>query len=99
MALKPIWMGFLFVASLCPLFARGDTIYLKNGRQIQGINPIRQNGKVTFETTAGTMSVPESPVDHIVSGVPPLAPQRTWNSCAAQLQIAPPSSRACAAAM
>jgi len=92
MALKPIWMGFLFVASLCPLFARGDTIYLKNGRQIQGINPIRQNGKVTFETTAGTMSVPESLVDHIVSGVPPIAPQRSLNSAAAELQMAPPSS-------
>ena len=94
MALKPIWMGFLFVASLCPLFARGDTIYLKNGRQIQGINPIRQNGKVSFETAAGSMSVPESLVDHIVSGDVPIAPQRSSNSAATDLQMAPPSSNA-----
>src|SRR5437879_1974149 len=91
MALKPIWMGLL-VASLCPLFARADTIYLKNGRQIQGTNPVRQTGKVTFETTAGTMSVPESLVDHIVSGDPPIAPQRSSNSAAAELQMAPPST-------
>jgi hypothetical protein len=98
MARKPIWMGLL-VASLCPLVARADTIYLKNGRQIQGTNPVRQNGKVTFETTAGTMSVPESLVDHIVSGDPPIAPQRSSNSAAAELQMAPPSSSDAASAL
>ena len=48
-ALKPIWLGLL-AAGLCSLFARADTIYLKNGRQIQATNTVRQNGKVTFET-------------------------------------------------
>jgi hypothetical protein len=98
MALKPIWMGLL-VASLCPLFARADTIYLKNGRQIQGTNTVRQNGKVTFETAAGTMSVPESLVDRIVSGDPPIAPQKGSNSAAAELQMAPPSSSDAAPAL
>jgi tetratricopeptide (TPR) repeat protein len=98
MALKPIWMGLL-VASLCPLFAGADTIYLKNGRQIQGTNAVRQNGKVTFETAAGTMSVPESLVDRIVSGDPPIAPQRSSNSAAAELSMAPPSSSGAAPAM
>ncbi|PYU20607.1 MAG: hypothetical protein DMG32_22045 [Acidobacteria bacterium] len=98
MALKPIWMGLL-VASLCPLFARADTIYLKNGRQIQGTNTVRQNGKVTFETTAGTMSVPESLVDRIVSGDPPIVPQKGSNSAAAELQMAPPSSSDAAPAL
>ena len=84
-------MGLL-VASLCPLFARTDTIYLKNGRQIQGTNAVRQNGKVTFETAAGTMSVPESSVDRIVSGDPPIVPQRSSNSATAELSIAPPPS-------
>ena len=84
-------MGLL-VASLCPLFARADTIYLKNGRQIQGTNAVRQNGKVTFETAAGTLSVPESLVDRIVSGGPPIVAQRSSNSAAAELSMAPPSS-------
>ena len=92
-AIWPIWIGLL-VAGLCPLFLRADTIYLKNGRQIQGTNVVRQNGKVSFETAAGTMSVSESLVDHIVSGDVPIAPQRGTNSAAADLQMAPPSSNA-----
>jgi len=90
-ALKPIWTGLL-LASLCPLFAHADTIYLKNGRQIQGTNTVRKNGKVTFETPAGTMSVPESLVDRIVSGDPPIGPQKNTSSAAAELSMAPPSS-------
>jgi tetratricopeptide (TPR) repeat protein len=96
-ALKPIWLGLL-AAGLCSLFARADTIYLKNGRQIQATNTVRQNGKVTFETSAGTMSVPESVVDHIVSGDAPIIPQKGSNSAAADLQMAPPSSNAVDAA-
>jgi tetratricopeptide (TPR) repeat protein len=96
-ARQPIWIGVL-VAGLCPLFARADTIYLKNGRQIQATNTVRQNGKVTFETAAGTMSVSESLVDHIVTGDVPIAPQKGSNSAAADLQMAPPSSNAVDAA-
>lgn len=70
----------------------GDTIYLKNGRQMQGTNTVRQNGKVTFETAAGTMSVPESLVDRIVSGDPPIGPQRSSVSGPAELSMAPPAS-------
>jgi tetratricopeptide (TPR) repeat protein len=91
-------MGLL-VASLCPLFARADTIYLKNGRQIQGTNAVRQNGKVTFETAAGTMSVPESSVDRILSGDPPIVPQRNSNSATAELSLAPPPSSDAAPAL
>ena len=90
-AFKPIWTGLL-LASLCSLFAYADTIYLKNGRQIQGTNTVRQNGKVTFETSAGTMSVPEALVDHIVSGEPPIGPQKSASAAAAELSMAPPSS-------
>ncbi|PYU36405.1 MAG: hypothetical protein DMG31_01100 [Acidobacteria bacterium] len=90
-ALKPIWTALL-VALLSPLFARADTIYLKNGRKLEGTNTVKQNGKVTFETPAGTMSVPESLVDRIVSGDPPIAPQTSSNSAAAELSMAPPSS-------
>lgn len=90
-ALKPIWTALL-VASLCPVLVRADTIYLKNGRQLKGTNIVKQNGKVTFETSAGTMSVPESLVDRIASGDPPIAPQRDSHSAPAELSIAPPSS-------
>lgn len=90
-ALKPIWTALL-VAFLNPVFVQADTIYLKNGRQIQGTNVVRQNGKVTFETAAGTMSVPESLVDRITNGDPPIGPQRNSHSAAAELSMAPPSS-------
>ena len=92
-ALQRIWAGVL-LAGLWPLLARADTIYLKNGRQIQATNTVRQNGKVTFETAAGTMSLPESVVDHIVTDDVPIAPQKGSNSAAADLQMAPPSSSA-----
>jgi predicted negative regulator of RcsB-dependent stress response len=98
MARRPIWTGLL-LASLCPLFAHADTIYLKNGRQMQGTNIVRQNGKVTFETPAGTMTVPESLVDHIASGDPPIAPQKSSNSAPAELSMAPPSSGDAATAL
>lgn len=90
-ALKPIWTGLL-LASLWPLFAYADTIYLKNGRQLQGTNCVRQNGKVTFETSAGTMSVPESLVDRIVGGEPPISAQKSSSAGAAEVSMAPPSS-------
>ena len=90
-ALKPLWTGLL-LAVACSLFAHADTIYLKNGRQIQGTNTVRQNGKVTFETAAGTMSVPEALVDHIVSGDPPIGPQKNRGAAPEELSMAPPSS-------
>jgi len=91
---KSVRMG-IFAAILT--FAIGgilnaDTIYLKNGRQIQATNTVRQNGKVTFETAAGTMSVPESLVDRIVAGDTPIAPQSSSNSGAADLHMSPPPS-------
>jgi tetratricopeptide (TPR) repeat protein len=90
-ALRPIWSGLL-LASLCPFFVRADTIYLKNGRQIQGTNVVRQSGKVTFETAAGTMSLPEALVDRIVKGEPPIGPQKSSPSAVAELSMAAPSS-------
>lgn len=47
---------------------------------------------MTFETSAGTMSVPEALVDRIVSGDPPIGPQRNASSAAAELSMTPPSS-------
>ncbi len=93
-ALRSIRMG-LFAASLTFAVAgslRADTIYLKNGRQLQGANTVRQNGKVTFETAAGTMSVPESAVDRIVRDDSGTAPQTSSNAAASELSMGPPAS-------
>lgn len=96
-ALKPVRIGLLVIALLFATTGRlhADTIYLKNGRKLQGTNVVKRNGKVTFETAAGTMSVSESSVDHIVSGDAPIAPR--WNlndasSAQTEVSIAPPSS-------
>jgi hypothetical protein len=100
-ALKFVWMG-LFAASLASILSgvlHADTIYLKNGRQIQGTNAVRQNGKVTFETASGTMSVPESLVDRIVSGDAPIGAQRDSNSGLAEVSITPPPTNDPAAAL
>src|SRR5579864_5077389 len=93
LAFRPFRVG-VFLASLA--FAvmsslRADTIYLKNGRQIQGSNTTRQNGKVTFETAAGMMSLPESAVDRISKDDSQVvASQATSNSAAAVLIMTPP---------
>ncbi len=45
--------------------ARADTIVLKNGRRIAATGVSRENGKVSYETSAGQMSLPESIVERI----------------------------------
>ena len=94
LALKPIRIA-LFVASLALAVTpnlRADTIYLKNGRHIQGSNTTRQNGKVTFETAAGMMSLPEAAVDRVIRDNFDAPSQGTSNSTAAALTMAPPTS-------
>lgn len=94
LALRPIRIG-LFVASLAFAVAANlpaDTIYLKNGRHLQGSNTVRQNGMVTFETAAGTMSLPEAAVDRILKDDSEAVPQATSNSAAAELTLALPAS-------
>jgi len=75
--------------------APADTIYLKNGRKLQGTNVVTRNGKVTFETPAGTMSLPESSVDHVTRGDAPVAPQWTLGSestPASEMSMTPPAN-------
>src|SRR5258708_2677384 len=45
--------------------ARADTIVLKNGRRIAAAGVTRENGKVSYETSAGNLSLPESIVERI----------------------------------
>ena len=68
--------------------ARADTIVLKNGRRIVGSNITRENGKVSCETSAGIVTVPESIVATIekdgAGGV------SSMNPSAANLPMGPP---------
>ncbi len=54
-------MTALFVALDSP----ADTIVLKNGSKIVAANIVASDGKVTYQTPAGEMSIPQSIVDHI----------------------------------
>jgi Peptidase MA superfamily/Tetratricopeptide repeat len=48
--------------------AGADTIVLKNGRRIHASNVVQEGDRVSFETSAGRLSLPRSSVDHIVHG-------------------------------
>jgi tetratricopeptide (TPR) repeat protein len=45
--------------------AHADTIVLKNGRRIVASSVTDANGKISYETPAGEMSIPKSSVDHV----------------------------------
>jgi len=45
--------------------ARGDTIVLKNGRRIVAVNVVEENGRVSYETSAGRLSLPRSIVERV----------------------------------
>src|SRR5260370_35385215 len=51
--------------------ARGDTIFLKNGRRIIALSVTEEGQKITYETASGTLSLPRSIVDHIERGTVP----------------------------
>ena len=48
--------------------AHADTIVLKNGRRIVAFNVVEIGDKVSYETSAGQLSIPKSIVDHIEKG-------------------------------
>ncbi|HXU48997.1 MAG TPA: tetratricopeptide repeat protein [Candidatus Binatia bacterium] len=52
-------------AAFCAGTSQADTIVLKNGRKIAAADIVESDGKVTYQTPAGEMSIPESIVDHI----------------------------------
>ena len=96
-ALRSIRIGLLaaFVGLAPAAGLLADTIYLKNGRQIQASNIVRQEGKLTFDTEGGEVSVSESLVDRIESDDPRRAPISISKPQAAH--NAAPSSRPMAA--
>lgn len=75
--------------------ARADTIVLKNGRRIVGTNITRENGKVSCETPAGIVTVPESIVATIEKDGAGGA--SSMNPAAAYLPMGPPPAAAPAA--
>jgi periplasmic protein TonB len=75
-ALRSIRIGLLaaFLGLVPAAGLLADTIYLKNGRQIQASNIVRQEGKLTFDTEGGEVTLSESLVDRIESDDPRRAP-------------------------
>src|SRR5215475_694080 len=75
---------FLFATSL----ACADTIVLKNGRRIRALTVTEEGDKIHYETSAGTLTLPECIVDHIEKGgfLP-----GTQAAAAADLAITPPA--------
>ena len=69
--------------------AQADTIVLKNGRRIAALSARVEGDKVTYETSAGELSLPKSIVDHIEKGGS--TPMGDSPAAAANLAITPPA--------
>ncbi|HME11327.1 MAG TPA: tetratricopeptide repeat protein, partial [Candidatus Acidoferrum sp.] len=70
--------------------ASADTIVLKNGRRITAFNVVETADKITYQTSAGELTLPKSIVDHVEKGgmvAMPGAP----GADAASLAITPPA--------
>jgi tetratricopeptide (TPR) repeat protein len=75
--------------------ARADKIVLKNGRKILAYNVVEVGDKIQYETSAGTLTIPKSIVDHIEKGgLMPIVESPA--AAAASLNIAPPEVEATA---
>jgi Peptidase MA superfamily len=91
---------FRFSAVLCLFLAisgslLADTIYLKNGRKITASHVIQENGQVSYETSAGRLSLPVSIVDRVVhDDSSPISTAETRADRAANLPIGPPNALA-----
>ncbi|MGC1366374.1 MAG: tetratricopeptide repeat protein [Candidatus Acidiferrum sp.] len=73
--------------------SRADTIVLKNGRRIAALTVKVEGDKVTYETSAGELSLPKSIVDHIEKGgAIPMGDSPA--AAAANLAITPPAMEA-----
>ena len=51
--------------------ARADTIVLKNGQRITAARVVEENGRVSYETPAGQLSLPRSIVERVERGPAP----------------------------
>src|ERR1700689_696660 len=91
-------LRFFVLLCLAPAFAGSvfaDTIYLKNGRKITASHVVQENGQVSYETSAGHLSLPMSIVDRVVhDDSSPISTAGTPADRAANLPIAPPNALA-----
>ena len=89
---------FLAVLCLASAISGGlsaDTIYLKNGRKIIASHVTTENGQVSYETSAGRLSLPLTIVDRVVhDGVSTTPAAGSVADRAANLPIAPPNALA-----
>ena len=96
-----VWSRAKIICALTVLLmaaaqATADKIVLKNGRKILAYNVVEVGDKIQYETSAGTLTIPKSIVDHIEkSGLMPIAESPA--AAAASLNIAPPEVEATAA--
>jgi tetratricopeptide (TPR) repeat protein len=72
-------------------YALGDTIVLKNGRRISALSVTKEGDKISYETASGTLTLPNSIVDHIERGGVPSAEAA---STASTLSLKPPETEA-----
>jgi tetratricopeptide (TPR) repeat protein len=73
--------------------AFADTIYLKSGRKIIATHVVEENGQVSYETSAGRFSFPESIVERVThDDAPPVSSAGKPSDRAANLPIAPPNA-------
>jgi len=71
MRLWPLKVAFCLAAVAAFVSAsRADVIVLKNGRRIHATHVVEEGSRVTFETTAGKLSLPRANVDHIERSAP-----------------------------
>lgn len=62
---KTCLAAFASLLYFCVPSSKADTIVLKNGRKIVASNVSEADGKVSYQTPAGEMSIPATIVDHI----------------------------------
>ncbi len=85
----------LCLAWAIPAGVFADTIFLKSGRKITAAHVVKENGQVSYETSAGRFSFPESIVDRVVhDDSSPVSNPGTSSDRAANLSITPPKSPA-----
>src|SRR5262249_32384151 len=67
--------------------AQGNTIVLKNGRRIMALSVTQDGDKIRYETSAGTLTLPRTIVDHIENGGLPTAANEAESG---KLSLKPP---------
>lgn len=70
--------------------ARADTIVLKNGRRIIAAGVTEENGRISYETSAGRLSLPKAIVERVEHGGP--SPLEAGTGRAAEIHIAQPAA-------